>query len=44
MGLLPDVAATFGVTTAEAGYVISAYAFGVVVGAPVIAVIGAITA
>lgn len=41
MGLLPDVAATFGVTTAEAGYVISAYAFGVVVGAPVIAVIGA---
>jgi DHA1 family inner membrane transport protein len=41
MGLLPDVATTFGVTTAEAGYVISAYAFGVVVGAPVIAVIGA---
>ena len=32
MGLLPDVAATFGVTTAEAGYVISAYALGVVVG------------
>jgi DHA1 family inner membrane transport protein len=41
MGLLPDVAKTFGVTTAEAGYVISAYALGVVVGAPVIAVIGA---
>ena len=41
MGLLPDVASTFGVTNAEAGYVISAYAFGVVVGAPVIAVIGA---
>ena len=41
MGLLPDVARTFGVTTAEAGYVISAYALGVVVGAPVIAVIGA---
>ncbi|MFC3075887.1 MFS transporter [Shinella pollutisoli] len=41
MGLLPDVARTFGVTTAEAGYVISAYAFGVVVGAPVIAVTGA---
>ncbi|MCF3642886.1 MFS transporter [Rhizobium sp. TRM95111] len=41
MGLLPDVARSFGVTTAEAGYVISAYALGVVVGAPVIAVIGA---
>jgi DHA1 family inner membrane transport protein len=41
MGLLPDVASTFGVTNAEAGYVISAYALGVVVGAPVIAVIGA---
>ena len=41
MGLLPDVAATFGVTNAQAGYVISAYAFGVVVGAPVLAVIGA---
>jgi DHA1 family inner membrane transport protein len=41
MGLLPDVATTFGVTNAEAGYVISAYALGVVVGAPVIAVIGA---
>jgi len=41
MGLLPDVATTFGVTTAEAGYVISAYALGVVVGAPVIAVVGA---
>ena len=41
MGLLPDVARTFDVTTAKAGYVISAYALGVVVGAPVIAVIGA---
>ena len=41
MGLLPDVATTFGVTTAQAGYVISAYALGVVVGAPIIAVIGA---
>lgn len=41
MGLLPDVAKTFGVTNAQAGYVISAYAFGVVVGAPILAVIGA---
>lgn len=41
MGLLPDVARTFGITNAEAGHVISAYALGVVVGAPVIAVIGA---
>jgi DHA1 family inner membrane transport protein len=41
MGLLPDVASSFDITTAQAGYVISAYALGVVVGAPVIAVIGA---
>ncbi|MCD2181031.1 MFS transporter [Rhizobium sp. GN54] len=41
MGLLPDVATTFGVSNAQAGYVISAYALGVVVGAPVLAVIGA---
>ena len=41
MGLLPDVATTFGVSNAQAGYVISAYALGVVVGAPLLAVIGA---
>jgi DHA1 family inner membrane transport protein len=41
MGLLPDVAKTFGVSTPEAGHVISAYALGVVVGAPVIAVLAA---
>lgn len=41
MGLLPDVAATFQVTTPQAGYVISAYAMGVVVGAPLIAIAGA---
>ncbi|NLS19133.1 MFS transporter [Rhizobium sp. P40RR-XXII] len=41
MGLLPNVADTFGVTTPEAGHVISAYALGVVVGAPVIAVLAA---
>ncbi|MET0748655.1 MAG: MFS transporter [Rhizobium sp.] len=41
MGLLPNVADTFNVTTPEAGYVISAYALGVVIGAPVIAVLSA---
>lgn len=41
MGLLPDVTRTFLVTTPQAGYVISAYALGVVVGAPLIAVAGA---
>ncbi|RXT29068.1 MFS transporter [Rhizobium leguminosarum] len=41
MGLLPNVAETFSATTPQAGYVISAYALGVVVGAPVIAVLAA---
>lgn len=41
MGLLPDVAKTFTVSTPVAGYVISAYALGVVVGAPLIAVMAA---
>ncbi|NLS02909.1 MFS transporter [Rhizobium sp. P32RR-XVIII] len=41
MGLLPNVADTFSVTTPQAGYVISAYALGVVIGAPVIAVLAA---
>ena len=41
MGLLPEVADTFAVTTPQAGYVISAYALGVVVGAPIIAVMAA---
>jgi MFS transporter, DHA1 family, inner membrane transport protein len=41
MGLLPDVARTFVITTPQAGYVISAYALGVVVGAPLIAIAGA---
>ncbi|WP_245459081.1 MULTISPECIES: MFS transporter [unclassified Rhizobium] len=41
MGLLPNVAGTFGVSTPEAGHVISAYALGVVVGAPIIAVLAA---
>ena len=41
MGLLPNVAATFSVSTPVAGYVISAYALGVVVGAPLIAIMAA---
>jgi len=41
MGLLPNVADTFSVTTPQAGYVISAYALGVVIGAPIIAVLAA---
>jgi len=38
MGLLPNTASEFGVTPSHAGYVIGAYALGVVIGAPVIAV------
>ncbi len=41
MGVLPDVAAGVGVDIPTAGHVISAYALGVVVGAPVIAALGA---
>jgi DHA1 family inner membrane transport protein len=41
MGLLPDIASDFGVSIPTAGHVISAYALGVVVGAPVISVIAA---
>ena len=41
MGFLPSVADGFGVTVPQAGAVISAYALGVVVGAPVFAVLGA---
>jgi DHA1 family inner membrane transport protein len=37
MGLLPQVAAGLGVTVPEAGHLISAYALGVVVGAPLLA-------
>lgn len=37
MGLLPDIAAGFHVSEPTAGHVISAYALGVVVGAPLIA-------
>ncbi|MBZ6078131.1 MFS transporter [Microvirga puerhi] len=41
MGLLPNVADEFAVTTPQAGHAISAYAMGVVVGAPIIAVLAA---
>ncbi|PFG61992.1 DHA1 family inner membrane transport protein [Thioclava sp. ES.031] len=41
MGLLPYYAADFGITEARAGHAISAYALGVVIGAPLLAVIGA---
>ncbi|WP_424187185.1 MFS transporter [Actinokineospora sp. G85] len=37
MGLLPQVAATFGISIPTAGYAITLYALGVVVGAPLIA-------
>ncbi len=41
MGLLPDMARGVGVSIPTAGHVISAYALGVVVGAPLIAIFGA---
>ena len=41
MGLLPEVARDLGVTIPQAGHVITAYALGVVIGAPVLAVLAA---
>jgi DHA1 family inner membrane transport protein len=41
MGVLPQVADGVGITIPEAGHTISAYALGVVIGAPVIAFVGA---
>ncbi|OCB51918.1 MFS transporter [Mycobacterium vulneris] len=41
MGLLPDIATGFGISEPTAGHVISAYALGVVIGAPVIAALTA---
>jgi DHA1 family inner membrane transport protein len=41
MGLLPEIATDLAVTIPQAGHVISAYALGVVVGAPVLAVLAA---
>ncbi len=40
MGLLPEVAADFGVSVPTAGYLTTGYALGVVVGAPLLAVLG----
>jgi MFS transporter, DHA1 family, inner membrane transport protein len=41
MGLLPDIAAGLGISEPTAGHVISAYALGVVIGAPLIAALTA---
>lgn len=41
MGLLPEVAQTLSISIPQAGHVISAYALGVVVGAPLLAVLTA---
>ena len=41
MGLMPNVSDDLGVTEPQVGHLISAYAIGVVVGAPVLAIIGA---
>jgi MFS family permease len=41
MGLLPNVAGDLGISIPKAGHLISAYALGVVIGAPLIAVIAA---
>ena len=41
MGLLPEVATGFGASVPDAGYAITAYAAGVVVGAPLIAIAAA---
>lgn len=41
MGLLPDIASGFHVSVPSAGHLISAYALGVVVGAPMIALLAA---
>jgi len=41
MGLLPDAARDLAITIPEAGHLISAYALGVVIGAPLLAVLGA---
>ncbi|NVN13519.1 MFS transporter, partial [Nguyenibacter vanlangensis] len=40
MGMLPEMASSLGITIPSAGHVIAAYALGVVVGAPLIAVCG----
>ncbi len=41
MGLLPDAARDLGISIPQAGHLISIYALGVVIGAPLLAVLGA---
>jgi DHA1 family inner membrane transport protein len=41
MGVLPDIAGDLGVSIPQAGYAITAYALGVVIGAPAFAILGA---
>ncbi|WP_421684270.1 MFS transporter [Stutzerimonas urumqiensis] len=41
MGLMPNVASGLGISEPQVGHVISSYALGVVVGAPVLAILGA---
>ena len=41
MGLMPNMVVSVGVTEPQVGHVISAYALGVVVGAPLLAILGA---
>ena len=41
MGVLPDVSGDLGVSIPDGGHLVSAYALGVVVGAPLLAVLGA---
>lgn len=41
MGVLPQVADDFGVTIPTAGWLVSGYALGVVIGAPLLTVLGA---
>jgi DHA1 family inner membrane transport protein len=40
MGLLPDVAADFGVSVPTAGFLVTGYALGVMFGAPLMTVLG----
>jgi predicted MFS family arabinose efflux permease len=41
MGVLPDIAGDLGVSIPQAGHAITAYALGVVIGAPTFAILGA---
>ncbi|MEP6906540.1 MAG: MFS transporter [Pseudoxanthomonas sp.] len=41
MGLMPNMVASLGVTEPQIGHLISAYALGVVIGAPLLAILGA---